>query len=363
MSRLNESEADWLREQAEAVRHLTRQTSAAVVRVGLILIEAKRRLGFRRFWAWVEAEFRWTRSTAHRMMQVARVFADVPGETLGRFCPSALYTLAKNHTPAGVRAEVIAAAAAGRSFNELEVKARIAATGAHSALRPERKTGKPAVRSEVAPANDPKAAAEAALVELTGAGAEVRFTLRRDAGARRVWVCQVSYGDDPPAEFTSTAGPLAALALAGSAPRWASERPPRSKQGQKERREAVERHLRANPLAKQAAVARALGVNERFVHRVREGMGGDFARPWDDVVRDRIKERLRADPSTANATLAEEYGCSPSLVGTTRKAMELFEGLPVVTARVDRNGVVMDVAPLAGAGDVEDLTSSLQGAA
>lgn len=362
MKEMTPAESEWMREQAEAVRQLVRQTAGTVVRIGLILIEAKRRLGFGRFWAWVEAEFRWTRSTAHRMIQVGRVFSEVPPETLGRFCPSALYTLAKNHVPATVRAAVIEEATAGKSFNEAEVKARVGVCKPAVAPKPKKRSKKPGARTSGQPTGVP-VESDAALVSLLTAGAEVSFR-RRTTEAGEEWVCHVADSHRPPAEFVSAEGPLAALALAAQRPRPEFAHSAKSKKGREDRRKAVEEYVRANPLAKRKAVADVLNVTEGLVLRVQRAMGGDFARPRIEVTRELIRERLRADPTTADKAIAEELECHIKLVSITRASMEAFEGLPRMTTRTDRNGRVMDLVPLTEdeLGPVDDLAGELSAA-
>lgn len=360
MSEVPTTEAEWLRDQAEVIRAMPGLTSTAVVRIGCILIEAKNRLGHGRFLPWVAAEFRWHRSPVNRMMKAGRIFADLPAETLRQFSPSALYALANHHVPAPVRAKVIAEATGGKSFKEWEVKARVAA-----AAGAEPRSKRRAKKSDARTSGDSTGNAvytEDVLVSLLTAGAEVTFSQRAGGGSGRGWVCRVSYGDGTPTEFVSTVSAFAALALAGPSPPQVSRHPAKSKEGKRERREAVERYLMANPLAKRKTVADALQVTQAFVQRVQQQMGGYFARPRAEVVKDRVNEMLRADPTTSDGLIAERLQCCASLVRMARYTLEEFHGLPKTTTRYGRNGREIAVTALPTGGSIEDLKAELAGA-
>ena len=109
-------------ETATARLHdLERRTSESIIEMGQHLIEVKRDIGHGNFLSWLEAEFGWTRQTAHNLMQVAERFANVKNLDIS---PSALYILAAPSTPDEMVVEFTELAALGQKITHKDVKAR-----------------------------------------------------------------------------------------------------------------------------------------------------------------------------------------------------------------------------------------------
>jgi len=104
----------FLLDARESIRSLLARTAANLLRVGQLLAEARARVGHGTFQAWADAEFPWSLSTSHRLIAIARVFAD-PGRSrqIDAFDPCALYAFSSATCPPPAREHALQLAADG----------------------------------------------------------------------------------------------------------------------------------------------------------------------------------------------------------------------------------------------------------
>ncbi|VTT96583.1 Uncharacterized protein OS=Cyanothece sp. (strain ATCC 51142) GN=cce_3069 PE=4 SV=1: DUF3102 [Gemmataceae bacterium] len=103
-SALPAGQRDWFRAAAGQVRALAYRTACDMIRVGLLLADARGRVKRRTFRAWLAAELPWSRSHAYRLIQVGQAFGPLVDATRAeRIDPTALYLLARPEVPAGAR--------------------------------------------------------------------------------------------------------------------------------------------------------------------------------------------------------------------------------------------------------------------
>jgi hypothetical protein len=361
-----EQEAVWLREAVAEIHRLTRQTAAAVVRIGRILIDVRRRLGHTRFANWIQAEFRWARSTVYRMTSVATAFADVPADSLARFDASALYLLAQTSTPETVRAAALETVAAGGRVGKTDARALIAA--ARPATKPPaggearfaRLTAPCRGTRDHLPANEGITRADRplpedrtadlmaarALVKLTEEGYTVRLVKWVDPEAPNdpqstYWTCHLySERQDGPTIFTAKESVFSAVTLAaGIQP----ERTCRRCGWTGPVYEGFSRKT-GNPLDRSHNCRRCETERVGAEKKRQRGTLGDYRARVAAVRRE-----LLADPNRSNAVLGDLIGCDEDAVMRVRKKLERAGEVPRATERVGRNGVAKNVHPLAEA--------------
>lgn len=107
-NQLDDTTRDFVQQCTGEIKVLMRRTAQDIIDIGRKLIEVKARLGHGYYVAWLNAEFGWSRSTAHRFVSVAKTMGDsiqmLHGET---FDAKALYILASGKVPQSAREEAI----------------------------------------------------------------------------------------------------------------------------------------------------------------------------------------------------------------------------------------------------------------
>lgn len=151
-SSLEADTSRFVREQTEEIKALMKQTAEGVVKIGLKLLEAKKRLGYGRYRQWIEAEFNWGKSTANSFENVARRFAGV--QNLDNFAPSALYELAAPSTPEIAKEEALTRADSGEfitytTAKEIKQKFSSPTTPKHTKTEPEKQFSSDSTDNEV----------------------------------------------------------------------------------------------------------------------------------------------------------------------------------------------------------------------
>lgn len=116
--------ADELREVAARIRDYDHRAKAAIIEIGLALLKAKERLGHGHWSAWLDAEFRWSGSTAERYMRVARRFSDKIG-TVTILPARMLYLLSGKSTPTQTVDEIVADLEAGKALSDKQIRERV----------------------------------------------------------------------------------------------------------------------------------------------------------------------------------------------------------------------------------------------
>lgn len=114
------------RQRAEEIHALLRRSAADIIAIGGKLAEVKAQVAHGQFLDWLDAEFGWHRSTAHRFMQVAEAFSGVQMSQIETFAPSALYLLASPSAPHAARSAALARAAQGESITYNLARALVA---------------------------------------------------------------------------------------------------------------------------------------------------------------------------------------------------------------------------------------------
>jgi hypothetical protein len=113
-----------VREETDVIRCLLAKTAANIVQIGLRLQLVRNRVGRDHFAAWLQAEFRWSRSVASNYMRAAKVFGDI--DCLDQFQPSALYVLAREKTPEPARKEALDRARQGEQITKSHAETLLA---------------------------------------------------------------------------------------------------------------------------------------------------------------------------------------------------------------------------------------------
>lgn len=116
----------WLRRAAADLRVRLRRSTAEVVRAGKVLAQARRRLGRQHWRPWL-AVAGVPRRSASRLIAVHRTFGAIAPETLARFSPTALYTLAEPGTPQALREYAVEQAEDGAAVTDRAVGEWLAA--------------------------------------------------------------------------------------------------------------------------------------------------------------------------------------------------------------------------------------------
>lgn len=112
-----------LREHAERIRTLARQTAEGIIEIGQRLAEVKETLPHGQWLRWLEQEFGWTDRTALNFVHVYDRFS-AKSETVSdlNVDVSALYLLAAPKTPAAVFNEAVSQAASGQRVTKATVR-------------------------------------------------------------------------------------------------------------------------------------------------------------------------------------------------------------------------------------------------
>lgn len=105
------------------IRRRQRQAAEDIVAIGKSLIVVKSRLAHGQFGPWLNAEFGWSQDTAGRFMAVAKTFGENP--QIAEIAPSALYALASNSVPQGLRDQFLERAERGEQVTHFQVKEAI----------------------------------------------------------------------------------------------------------------------------------------------------------------------------------------------------------------------------------------------
>lgn len=103
-----------VQQRTSEIKSLMKRAAQDIIEIGQKLIEVKTKLRHGAFGDWLKLEFDWSDNTAHRFIQVAKSFGQIP--QIGDFAPSALYLLAENSTPEFAREEAIARADSGEAI-------------------------------------------------------------------------------------------------------------------------------------------------------------------------------------------------------------------------------------------------------
>ena len=118
-----------LKEHADAIRTLGKQTLANVIEIGRRLTECKEIVGGHGKWyAWLNTEFKWGETTAQKYMRIAKVFGNpnpqgpVDLDLLNLNLPiDTLYLLAAPSTPDTARDEIVNRVKGGEKMKHKEV--------------------------------------------------------------------------------------------------------------------------------------------------------------------------------------------------------------------------------------------------
>jgi hypothetical protein len=127
---------DVLAEHAAVIRALGKRVVGDVIEIGRRLAECKAILKEERRWlAWIENEFQWSRNTAENLINVHAMVRDKVSNFDSLNLPiSALYLLAAPSTPEEAREAVIEAVADGERLTHAQVKDTIVAHSGNGAV-------------------------------------------------------------------------------------------------------------------------------------------------------------------------------------------------------------------------------------
>lgn len=226
----------FLLDARESIRSLLARTAANLLRVGQLLAEARARVGHGTFQAWADAEFPWSLSTSHRLIAIARVFAD-PGRSrqIDAFDPCALYAFSSATCPAPAREHALQLAAGGVRITHQVAKQILRAHRPEPLPTPKEareilaasplKAPPPAVLAALRP-ETPDEAAYRALLALAEAGCAVYVARVGEEGidcddAQPLYSVTVHSPEDRPKNHVRRTLPQALLAAAGREPRKA----------------------------------------------------------------------------------------------------------------------------------------------
>jgi Protein of unknown function (DUF3102) len=136
-----------LAEHAAVIRALGKRVVGDVIEIGRHLAACKAILKEERRWlAWIESEFQWSRNTAENLINVHAMLRDKVSNFDSLNLPiSSLYLLAAPSTPPGAHTEVIERAEAGEHLNHAQVKEIVNKTVAEA-----RAAERPAVEAQMA---------------------------------------------------------------------------------------------------------------------------------------------------------------------------------------------------------------------
>ena len=98
---------------AEAIHELIRQTTTGIVDIGRRLHEVRANMNARNWQAWLQAEFRWSQSTASHYMRIAEKFGHL--DCLDNFQHSALTELTKGRVDPRAVDDAVKAAESGET--------------------------------------------------------------------------------------------------------------------------------------------------------------------------------------------------------------------------------------------------------
>jgi Protein of unknown function (DUF3102) len=113
------TDGEFLREIADRIRSRMVRVSRDTVGIGRDLITARARVGYGKFSAWIESEFKMSRVTAYKLIKVAETFGDCKPDLQ----PSVFYALIAPDTTDEVRTEIVGRAETGERINVADVEA------------------------------------------------------------------------------------------------------------------------------------------------------------------------------------------------------------------------------------------------
>jgi hypothetical protein len=116
--------AQWLNEQADAIRALAKDVIGGIMGIGSRLREVEVALPYGQLEKWLDAEFRWASRTARRYMAVSGAFA-FTSDTVSElpFDVTALQLLTRPKVPEAARAEAIERAKQGEHITTATARA------------------------------------------------------------------------------------------------------------------------------------------------------------------------------------------------------------------------------------------------
>lgn len=120
---VTQQDADWVNGR---FREITAHAFRGAVEIGERLLLVKERIGHGMFGQWVAVECRFTRQTAHNMMNVALAFGEQMSNAFDIWPMRVIYELAKPSTPTAVRQEIVACVEGGEAIDGRDVLTRIA---------------------------------------------------------------------------------------------------------------------------------------------------------------------------------------------------------------------------------------------
>lgn len=120
-SNLDADTAQFLNQQASAIKVLVKQSLENIIEVGKRLIEVKDLLAHGEWMDWLDAEFGWSERTALNYMRVSREFKIENISNL-QIANSALYLLAQPSTPEEAREEAVLRAQSGERITVSSTK-------------------------------------------------------------------------------------------------------------------------------------------------------------------------------------------------------------------------------------------------
>jgi Protein of unknown function (DUF3102) len=133
----------------DQIKRLGKQTVESIVEIGRLLTEVKARLPHGQWLPWLQAEFRWSETTARRFMDSYSLIKSAKLEDLPKLLelpPSAIADLGASSTPELARQEVLAKVKQGEKVKTKAVKAVVAKHKPTRAVKAE--TGAPTIVDE-----------------------------------------------------------------------------------------------------------------------------------------------------------------------------------------------------------------------
>jgi|GEM_PF-6345642 len=113
----------FIQERARDIKERLRNAARTAWEIGQDLVEVRDRLNYGQFKSWLQAEFRWSRSTAYNYINIFESFGSCPNFGQLNIDLSALYLLAAPSTPSEARQEVLNLATTGKDITHSKVKA------------------------------------------------------------------------------------------------------------------------------------------------------------------------------------------------------------------------------------------------
>lgn len=115
-----------LKSSANSIKTHIGQQTRSILETGVILLDAKSRLGHGLFTRWVQQEIGCTLRTAENYMRTATLFSG-KSEIVSHLPPTTVYALAAVSTPPEVRTTVIAALESGKDIDAQAIESEIRA--------------------------------------------------------------------------------------------------------------------------------------------------------------------------------------------------------------------------------------------